>query len=166
MKALDLFCGAGAQFSDCGVYRYTLTRDFGETGRGLCNLVMLNPSTATADQDDPTIRRCIGYARAWGCSGLVVTNLFAYRSTDPKALLNVCDPIGPDNDRHLKEEAQRATVVVCAWGAHGSLLGRCDAARAIFQALGVATTYLRLTKQGQPCHPLYLPGNLRPQPWP
>lgn len=153
-----------AHLSPCGAYRYTLTRDL-RSGRNSCNFVMLNPSTADSRQDDPTIRRCVAFCHAWGFARLVVTNLFAYRATDPAALAGALDPIGPENDKVLRQEASRAQAVVCAWGTGGSHGGRGLVVRQALAAEGVPLLYLRLTRDGHPGHPLYLPGTLTPQPW-
>lgn len=105
-----------ARFSPCRRYRYVLTRDVSILNPRLVNFVMLNPSTADATVDDPTIRRCIGYARAWDYGHLVVTNLFALRATDPRALKSEDDPIGPDNGEYIAAWAGRADLVVVAGG--------------------------------------------------
>jgi hypothetical protein len=169
MTDLRAFYAGTAELSPCGTYRYLLTRNLGVGSSGLCNFVMLNPSTADADQDDPTIRRCMRFAQSWGCSELAVTNLFAYRATLPSVLRDAVrlglNPEGPQNNHFIHETAARAAVVVCAWGAAGSLLGRSDAVRSVLLAAGAEPQVLRLTKHGQPCHPLYLPGRLRPQAW-
>src|SRR5579885_3397338 len=104
--------------SDCDKYRYLLTRpaEVESPLRSSAVFVMLNPSTADATLDDPTIRRCRGFAKAWGCNGLVVANLFAYRATNPKELKLADDPIGPDNDKILRELAKEHYDIVCAWG--------------------------------------------------
>src|SRR6185437_4527136 len=101
--------------SPCGLYRYTLTREVSDGGKGTVNFLMLNPSTADAEEDDPTITRCINYTRDWGYDRLVVTNLFALRSTDPAGLRTAEKPIGPENNRHIRVEAAHAQLVVCAW---------------------------------------------------
>src|SRR6187455_1128147 len=111
-----------AIFSEDRRHRYTLARIIRDTEPERDSTVLfvcLNPSTADEVRDDPTIRRCVGYAKRWGFSRLVVCNLFALRSTDPRALYEHPDPIGPANDRHLLDEATRADRVVAAWGAHG-----------------------------------------------
>lgn len=105
-----------AIISPCGTYRYELYRWWGVVPRRWVLWVMLNPSTADAEIDDATIRRCIGFSRAWGYDGLMVGNLFAYRSTDPKALRGVPDPVGPDNRNHLRSMLSQASGIVCAWG--------------------------------------------------
>ena len=110
-------------------HRYTLRRDWNAQGKGILNFIMLNPSTADDVFDDATIRRCVGFAKRWGFSSLVVTNLFAYRATDPKDLkrLAISNPalaVGDDNDRILTMQAHIADAIVCAWGNHGDLLHR------------------------------------------
>ena len=148
-----------AKLDDSGRYRYTLGREWAPGPHVLW--VMLNPSTADADQDDPTIRRCIAFSRAWGYGSLVVVNLFALRSTKPIALYHSSDRVGPDNDVHIADAATTAALVVCAWGNHGALQGRAVDVRRLLPR----PHYLRLTGKGQPEHPLYLPGSLRPQMW-
>ena len=139
-------------FSPCGRYRYRLSRAW-LLGEGTVLFVMLNPSTADAEMDDPTIRRCMGFARRWGFQGLVVGNLFAWRATDPRELCRVADPIGPDNDHHLKAMSGNADAVIAAWGEWGALRGRNEHVTGL---LGGVVEHLGLTKQGHPRHPLYV----------
>ena len=122
---------------------------------------MLNPSTADADRDDPTIRRCIGFARAWGFAAVEVVNLFAYRTPSPAQLCRAPEPIGSENDAHIARAVNLATVVVAAWGGHGSFQNR---GRAVRPLLGVAPVCLGLTQTGEPSHPLYLRSDTRTQP--
>lgn len=150
-----------AVLSECGTYRYVLTRAVQSRGVGTVNFVMLNPSTADASVDDPTVRRCLGYARDWGYGHLVITNLFAFRSTDPRTLIRAEDPIGPENDRHLLMEATAADLVVCGWGERGGLHERAAVVLKLLSRVEVPHC-LAMTKSGQPGHPLYLPANLRP----
>jgi hypothetical protein len=149
-----------ADLSTCGQYRYSLTREWSQSG-GLVLFIGLNPSTADAMKDDPTIRRCASFAEAWGYGGLLMANLFAYRATDPADMLDVLDPVGPTNDACLRRMASKARLVVAAWGTHGTHLGRDAQVRAMLPRLH----YLRLTKDGHPGHPLYLPGHLTPTLW-
>lgn len=149
-----------ATFSHDQAYRYTLSRRWDPEGP-VASFVMLNPSTATAFDDDPTIRRCVSFARGWGCAGLLVLNLFAYRSTDPLALARVDDPVGPYNDLLLSVmlRPDRSTVmgpVVAAWGNHGRLQGRGRAVTDMLTRAGVQLRCLGTTGAGEPCHPLYL----------
>lgn len=155
-----------AIFSPCRLYRYRLERDLGAIGatRGAVAFVMLNPSTADATENDPTIRRCIGYARAWGFARLIVGNAYAWRSTDPAGLWTAPDPVGPDNTRHLEQIARDAELVVCAWGANCKP-ARADAARLAIVRGGRYPHALKLTKAGVPGHPLYLKADLVPLPW-
>lgn len=146
-----------AILSDCGAYRYRLEREWGDSGAAVA-FIMLNPSTADATVDDPTIRRCIRFAQDWGYAKLIVGNLYALRATDPKALRRSAAPVGVDNERHRLQIAKDAQMTVCAWGANvdGNFFRRFMACQ------GIALHYLRLTKNGQPSHPLYLPADLKP----
>lgn len=150
----------GAHFSPDRAYRYDLWRTW-IGGDGYAMFVGLNPSTADETQDDPTIRRCIAFAKAWGYAGLCMTNLFAFRATNPEDMKRAPDPVGPQNDFVLQERAGRAGIVVAAWGAHGAYKNRAWWVQAHLPTLH----YLRLTKDGHPGHPLYLPKTLVPQPW-
>jgi hypothetical protein len=135
--------------------------------------VGLNPSTADEVQDDPTIRRCIGYAKRWGFERLVMLNIFALRSTDPGLLYMHHDPVGPLNDEWLIEETGKADLVVCAWGTHGEFMApggvpmpRGQFVRDRLVSLVPEKLYvLGLTKHGHPKHPLYLSGDLTPVRW-
>ena len=147
------------------IWRYLLMRQLSEGGRTV-GFVMLNPSTADAMEDDPAIRRCIGFARRWGFERLEVCNVFAYRSTDPRRLRQLPDPeqaIGPMNDRVLLEMAGVCEFVVCAWGNHAGPRG--VEVEKMLRSAGADLRALRLTKIGAPGPPLYLPQNLPPTPW-
>ncbi len=156
-----------AIISDCGSYRYLLTRpsEVARPDRGTALFLMLNPSTADAEVDDPTIRRCRGFAKAWGCNGLTVANLFALRSTDPAVLLSHADPIGPLNDDWLRRLAREYGDVVCAWGAHSMAVGRSAAVAEIMRKAGARLWCLGTTKQGFPRHPLYVRGDQQLVEW-
>lgn len=147
-----------AVFDPSGTYRYRLRRRWSR-GPAIA-FVMLNPNRADAVVDDPTIRRCVGFARRWGYGAIEVTNLFAYRARHPRELRMVDDPIGPENDRHIAAAAARADLVVCAWGAAGALEGRDRAVRRLLR--GVPTMCLGRTREGFPRHPLYVPRDARP----
>jgi hypothetical protein len=128
---------------------------------------MLNPSTADAEQDDPTIRRCVGFSRSWGAGALVVVNLFALRSTDPAALLTHPEPVGADNDEHLRDVALDAWRdggrLVCAWGAH--LAAPPRALEVHERVRDMDPLCLGTTKSGAPRHPLYVKATTVPTPW-
>ena len=145
------------KFSPCRTYRYALWREW-IGGSGYAMFVGLNPSTADEMLDDPTIRRCIGFAKSWGYAALCMTNLFAFRATEPKDMMAAADPIGPGNDAFLQELAPDAGVVVAAWGAHGAYRGRDAEVCRMLPDLHC----LALTKGGHPGHPLYLPKHLIP----
>ncbi|MBS1029375.1 DUF1643 domain-containing protein [Gluconobacter albidus] len=148
---------------DC--YRYTLRRVWDDT-RPMVMWLMMNPSVATEFGDDRTVAKCQRYARAWGYGGMFVGNSFAYRCTDQKRLLEVDDPVGPDNDAHLLEMARQADLVVLAYGspqAKGLRARGTEVARLMGQN-GIRVTALRLSKSGRPEHPLYLPSILTPEP--
>ena len=145
----------GATFSADGRYRYRLWRRW-DRARPVVAFVMLNPSTADATRDDPTIRRCISFARAWGFGGVEVVNLFAYRATDPRVLRRARDPVGPGNDRQIARACREAALVVAAWGA--SHAG--DRAAHVLRRLSAPRCF-GTTRSGQPAHPLYLPRTAR-----
>ncbi len=125
----------------------------------------VNPSTADESSLDPTLRRVRAFSKALGCDGFLMTNLFALRSTDPKGLLAVADPIGPDNDRHLLDCASKdgVTHIVAAWGVNGTLNGRD---RQVIDLLKGKLSCLGVTKAGLPRHPLYVKGDTSLQPFP
>lgn len=149
-----------AKISPCNRYRYSLSRVWDEKLPRVA-FVMLNPSTADDVKDDPTIRKCIGFAKRWGYGSIEVVNLFALRSRDPQALRTAEDAVGPENDWHIHDCVGRASRVVCAWGTKGSLFRRAGSvARYIPEAMA-----LRLTKDGHPEHPLYVPYEIEPVPF-
>lgn len=148
---------SGAIFDMTGQYRYILWRAWsGDYPR--IAFIMLNPNTADAQRDDPTIRRCIGFARAWGFGSLEVVNLFAYRTPDARVLSRIADPIGEDNDHFLVQAAARVRCIVVAWGTKGALLNRDQAV--LYLLTGQDHLYcLGRTKDGYPRHPLYVRGD-------
>lgn len=153
-----------AILSTCGKYRYRLDREFDFTGEGRISFVMLNPSTADATQDDPTIRRCIGYAKKWGAARLTVVNLFAFRSTDPDVLygMSKSEAIGPENDRHIFDVWSQSKLVICAWGNHGKLHGRGAEVLRLGSSVSTPMALKINTSSNQPAHPLYLKGDAKP----
>jgi len=157
-ERLDWASESAAAFSSCRTYRYSLWRRWGAPEQGYALFIGLNPSTADETQDDPTIRRCVQFAKDWGYGALCMANLFALRATDPRVMRAHPQPIGNENDQTLKALAQGAGVVVAAWGNHGTHQGRADQVQAMLPGL----MCLRTTKSGHPGHPLYLPKNLRP----
>lgn len=154
-----------AHISDDGRYRYILGRLWSDDDLGLVlNWVMLNPSTADAKIDDPTIRRCIGFSRLWGYCGMRVVNLYALRATQPADLWRSDDPVGPENDDILRWIAHHTeTPVIAAWGANA----RPERVAHVINILGPRNLdCLGVTKQGAPKHPLYLPANTQHIPYP
>ena len=147
----------GAIFSDCRTWRYVLWRDW-DTHLAFVAFIGLNPSTADETTDDPTVRRCIGYAKAWGYGGLYMLNLFAFRATDPKAMRVAQDPIGPLNNQYLVEYSKKAGQVIAAWGCHGPYRNRDIGVLAMIPDLFC----LGQTKAGHPRHPLYLRADTQP----
>jgi hypothetical protein len=153
---------SGAIFDETGQYRYALWRVWDPERPRLC-FVLLNPSTADAEHSDPTIRRCLGFARAWEFGSLEVVNLFAYRATHPADLFRAVDPVGPENDSYIREAVARAARVVVGWGCHGAKHPHSAAVLALMPA---SYCYcLGVTKSKQPRHPLYLPANISLQTW-
>ena len=156
-----------ATFWTCGRYRYTLTRIWGEPDGDRAVFILLNPSTADAERDDPTIRRCIAYARAWGFAGLEILNLFAWRSTDPRTLRMVPDPIGPMNLANVYDVTRSTPTIICGWGQDPAVTTWGQAERVIndLRALGRTLSALKINADGSPAHPLYLSGELKPIPF-
>lgn len=164
---------AGAVISECGAYRYRLRRVWEMTRGPEAVFIMLNPSKADAALDDPTLRKCVGFAKRWGCSALELVNLFALRSTDPRALLHALDPVGPENRLNVEAAVVRARIAeayaedvghpspnprfVVAWG---DVDPRLDEQAATMMGwldeLGVRPMCLGRTKRGHPRHPVRL----------
>lgn len=153
-----------AVYSPCESYRYLLTRVWDAAGEKVL-FVMLNPSTATEIQNDPTVERCERRARALGFGAFRVTNIFAYRATDPKVMRAQADPVGPQNDAAILESAAWADRIICAWGSHGAHLGRGAAVETMLRATGRPLHHLGLNQDGQPKHPLYIGYAVQPMLW-
>lgn len=151
-----------AEFSDCGQYRYRLSRTWSNRRVGKNKTVAfigLNPSLANAEFDDPTIKRCIAFAESWDFKRLIMINLFAYISTDPNRLLNTVDPVGPENDDVIEATCAESAKLIACWGNHGILGNRSDE---VCQKFSRRLYCIRANKSGEPAHPLYLPATLSP----
>lgn len=153
-----------AEYSDCEVYRYTLTRIW-DAQAPRAAFVMLNPSTATEVQNDPTVERCERRARALGYGAFRVLNIFAFRATDPRVMRAAADPVGPGNDAAIRAALPWADRVICAWGTHGAHLDRGAQVAAMLRGAGAGLWHLGLSKAGHPKHPLYIGYEVQPQPW-
>lgn len=149
-----------AIFSSDRIYRYTLSREWQrsmfEAKDGYVMFIGLNPSTADETKDDPTIRRCRGFANSWGYSKMVMTNLFAFRATDPRKMMGHPRPIGGENDKYLVQVAKDADLVVAAWGRLGEFMGRDK------KVLRLLKEVYQIGEAGYPHHPLYLKRTLSP----
>lgn len=153
-----------AVYSDCERYRYTLTREWDGAGRKVA-FVMLNPSTATEVQNDPTVERCERRARALGFGAFRVCNIFAWRDTDPFQMKKAAEPIGAANDAAIVEACQWADTVVAAWGTHGAHLQRGPQVETLMRTVGKPLYHLGLSKAGHPKHPLYIAYVKQPELW-
>ena len=153
-----------AVYSPCEAYRYTLTREWQPDGRKAL-FVMLNPSTATEVQNDPTVERCERRARTLGFGAFRVTNIFAYRATDPKVMRAQADPVGPGNDQAIADGAAWADQIICGWGSHGAHLARGAAVADLLRATRLPLYHLGLTLAGAPKHPLYIGYATQPELW-
>jgi len=156
----------GAMLSEDEVYRYSLMRIW-EPELPKALFIGLNPSTADAELDDPTIRRCVGFADSWGCGGIEMVNLFAFRATNPADMKKAPDPVGPHNDETIIQMAVEwePKYVIAAWGAHGGWWRRNIEVLNLLGQRNVEVTVLGETKAGHPKHPLYLPKILKPYKW-
>jgi hypothetical protein len=159
---------AGATFSDDREYRYRLFRSWNEK-RPPVTWLMLNPSTADERILDNTVRGCLKRAMDWNYGELWITNLFALRSTDPRALYEHADPVGPDNDEHIAEVVdftyKRGGIVIAGWGTHGKLRDRGEFVRQKIGAMGHLLYTLHVNADGSPKHPLYVAHDVMPTVW-
>ena len=155
---------AGARFSRCRRWRTLLWRRW-DRERPVANFLMLNPSTADERRLDPSCTRARVYAERWGFGGLIVTNLFAWRATDPDEMKAARQPVGRGNDAAIVAAAREASLVVCAWGNHGAHLGRSVWVVSLLRKTGIDLHVLKMNSGGEPSHPLYLAGSLRPLSW-
>ncbi|MGB8812937.1 MAG: DUF1643 domain-containing protein [Paracoccaceae bacterium] len=153
-----------AIYSPCQAYRYALTRTWDATAPKVM-FVMLNPSTATETQNDPTVERCERRARTLGFGAFRVTNIFAFRATDPLMMRAQPDPTGPQNDATIVDGAVWADRIICAWGTHGAHLNRGPQIEALLRATNQPLYHLGLTLGGQPKHPLYIGYDRQPELW-
>ncbi len=153
-----------ATYSDCERYRYDLTRIWNDADRKIA-FVMLNPSTATEVQNDPTVERCERRARTLGYGAFRVCNIFAWRDTDPRKMRKAKNPIGPANDQAIQDACFWADTVVAAWGTHGEHLSRGPEVERLMRATGKPLFHLGLSKLGHPKHPLYISYATSPQLW-
>lgn len=153
-----------ALISPCGLYRYWLLRLWDPEKPLLC-WIMLNPSTADAKENDPTIRRCITFAEDLGYGGIKVVNLFAFRSTDAFVIYEVADPVGPDNDAAILAAAKECPMRIAAWGTNGTLKDRDKKVLSMLAKDGIEVHALSVTQKGHPGHPLYLAKTCQPAPY-
>lgn len=153
-----------ALYSDCEKYRYSLTREWDQAGRKIL-FVMLNPSTATEIQNDPTVERCERRARALGFGAFRVCNIFAYRATDPRDMRAQTDPTGPENGATILNAAQWADAIVCAWGTHGAHMNQGAMIETVLRSQPKPLMHLGLSKAGHPKHPLYISYSVQPETW-
>lgn len=146
-----------AKISADGKYRYCLSRRWGHGNT--VTFMMLNPSTADAEIDDPTIKKCMKYAQTWGFDGIDVINVYAYRATEPDELWQVNDPVGPENNQYIAFYAQKNAPIIAAWGANA----RPERVREIIKMIPADRLFaLKINKDGSPAHPLYQKDNARP----
>jgi hypothetical protein len=147
-----------AEFGDGGRYRFRLDRAWDAANRRRLVVIGLNPSTADDTEDDPTIRRCVAFAKRELCGGLIMVNLFAYRATDPRELATAAFPCGSGNDTSVLQACRTpSAIAIAAWGVNGAFRSRGEEMRALLSRSGVQLYHFGLTKDGHPKHPLYLP---------
>ena len=141
-------------------YRYILSRIWDET-KPTVLFIGLNPSTADENTDDPTIRRCINFAKSWGYGGIFMANLFAFRSTNPQGLYAEQDPVGSANDFYIKEYSDKSKLTIACWGNHGNFINRSEEVCKLVNSLYC----LDINKSGKPKHPLYVKPNATRKPY-
>lgn len=148
-----------ARFSRCRLYRYSLERTW-DSGAGRALFIGLNPSTADHKKDDPTIRRCVGFAKSWGYEAMEIVNLFAYRATLPTDLKQAAEPIGSANNSWIAKAIKQSDIVIACWGNDGGFLNRDKQLLKRYPELHC----LKMNSTEQPAHPLYMKANLKPRP--
>ena len=159
MAPIKPYSDAGARIE--GAYRYALWREWDpELPRALW--ILLNPSWANVTKDDPTLRRCVSFSRAFGYGALSVVNLFAFRTPQPEQLQQAADPVGSENDQHIRAAVAQASTTIVAWGTNGSLYGRD---KAVLAQLAQPLWCLGTNRDGSPRHPLYLKSECRLVPY-
>ena len=149
-----------ANISKDKIYRYTLSRTWDST-KPTVLFIGLNPSIADENIDDPTITRCINFAKDWGYGTLLMANLFAFRSTYPKEIYLIDDPIGKDNDHYILECVKQSNLIIACWGNNGTYMDR----EKIIKELVPNLYCLQKNKNGTPHHPLRLPRDINPIPF-
>jgi len=154
------YSSTACKYSACKHYRYLLSRSW-QQGAGRVVFIGLNPSTADAVNDDPTIKRCVDYAARWGFAHMDMVNLFSFRATQPELLMAAKNPVGPCNDSWLDKSIARSDLAIACWGNHGSYLNRSSLINDRYPQL----LCLKTTARSQPAHPLYLSAALLPRPY-
>ncbi len=150
---------SSATFSPDRIHRYALWRTW-DKSKGIAMFIGLNPSTADEVKNDPTVTRCINYAKRWGYGGMIMSNIFAFRATDPKVMKAAIDPVGAENDKWLLKLAEEASIIMAVWGNHGEFKKRGKAVMNLFE--GIELHCLTMNKTGHPKHPLYCSNELKP----
>lgn len=153
---------SSAIISECGQYRYFLERKWG-IGLPFVTWIMLNPSTADAEKDDPTIRRCINFSKSWGFGGMYVVNLFAFRAAKPERLKRALHPVGPENEHNILYAACNSREIIAAWGGDGSFRNQDKIILALLKEFPINA--LGFTAEGHPRHPLYMKSDVIPIRW-
>jgi hypothetical protein len=153
-----------AVFSEDDIYRYSLRRTW-NLKLSVVNFIGLNPSTADEIEDDPTIRRCVRFAKDWGHGGIVMTNLFSFRATKPRDLWREGGPVGPDNDTYLFDMASQSELIIAAWGSHSNAIKKRRVSEVIHLLRHWSIHHLGLSSGGHPRHPLCLKADTKPERW-
>lgn len=156
-----------AVIDETQTYRYWLFRQWDDAKPNAC-FVMLNPSTADGHVDDATIRRCVGFAKTWGFGSLSVVNLYALRARNPKRLKEAADPIGPENERFIRDAISKTSLVILAWGSSipdETIPKTFDWIKDACDVAGLLPRCLGRTEAGHPKHPLFLRATIVPEPF-
>lgn len=151
----NAYIDKGAILSKNRLYRYVLWRTWDTTSNKTCLFIGLNPSSADESEDDPTLKRCINFAKSWGFGRCVIVNLFAYRTSRPNKLIQIKKPIGYKNNQHIKKQCEKADQIIIAWGNKGSHMNRDKYVLKLLKQFDLWC--FKLTMKGQPAHPLYQP---------